>query len=824
MQAIQQHSEKRCLASYSKTFSRLANEETIIVLLSGEYLDVRDSTRLAMASRSISDTIRRCAMISKLTIKLPSKRSHECESDYAASSYVANRILSAAKTFARVERLEVSGSHSCNAYFDLTKPCQIREWCVGIHSEEAQNDIRASNMEVAKRFFQSLKSIQIEDVRKGFDDNLLAWMISLTRHDNSDLMQQQDCLEELSLIHCPCVHLDTPDNQAICKSLIFPNSLRSVRLDGCGIPSIGAIAHHFLDKCPRLSHLSILRTPAFLQWLKEGPLVFSRGLLSLAVVQNMLRSTLMLQEGFSKHSRSMKWFFSLLNVMENAQKEMNNLMNQIQRHLRVESNPPCFTLDGVKDALNRDKESHSAEKLMPKGINILQTAYCRICVTVIKYICETEYQLKNLYEEMVAKVLLTSSVISETDFVQFLNLFLKSPRGKISSIAAFFSERSDIFCGSSSRFRQLLSIYVRGGFGPLLFWQEIFPTPFNSLSLNRALVSSLRVSSPSSKIQDKIDCQEATVALTNIAFCAEGGSGCVPESQLLLSTAAVLPTCSAGTLEYLLRLGTNPNNRWGDANWFTPLMGAAQSGSSAKTLLLLEHGCDPQLECHNGSTALHFAIPSTSKYSSRTVRLLGMALGSKYISSYREGETGYTVLHRTALEAERLSVFKAVLSFKGIKDIVNVRCRWNGQSALQFACVESPDAHARVRMLLAAGASVDLRDKNGDTALLFCCRYFWLLNRNALVLRVLLEYGADRDARSRSTHETDKGERSTLSKSALDLLLHGNQKFDDHDKLFIFDVRKRATKLLTEYESPAMYTKRRRLGASPKARTKARFR
>lgn len=320
------------------------------------------------------------------------------------------------------------------------------------------------------------------------------------------------------------------------------------------------------------------------------------------------------------------------------------------------------------------------------------------------------------------------------------------------------------------------------------------------------------------------------MALMNVAVAAPGGGGSGPECQLLLSTAAVLDGCRPDTLGGLLRGGGScPNGRWGDMNWFTPLMGAAQAGNPAKAAQLLRHGSDPRRECHNGSTAMHFAIASTSHSAARTIRVLASALGPEYVEAYRERETGFTLLHRAALEAETLSVFKAVVGLPGMASAVDTRSRRFGHTALQFACVESSDAPVRVRLLLAAGASVNRRDDvHGDTALLFACRHYERLNRSAAVLRVLLDYGADRDLRSRGKDGeggatalaylqlggVHKGLRSGLSQ----LTTEGS----GADPEFLVAVRRSATKLLVEYESPAMAAARRRRGASPRRRKRSR--
>ena len=186
-------------------------------------------------------------------------------------------------------------------------------------------------------------------------------------------------------------------------------------------------------------------------------------------------------------------------------------------------------------------------------------------------------------------------------------------------------------------------------------------------------------------------------------------------------------------------------------------------------------------------------------------------------------------MHRAALEAETLSVFKAVVGLPGMASAVDTRSRRFGHTALQFACVESSDAPVRVRLLLAAGASVNRRDDvHGDTALLFACRHYERLNRSAAVLRVLLDYGADRDLRSRGKDGeggatalaylqlggVHKGLRSGLSQ----LTTEGS----GADPEFLVAVRRSATKLLVEYESPAMAAARRRRGASPRRRKRSR--
>ena len=172
--------------------------------------------------------------------------------------------------------------------------------------------------------------------------------------------------------------------------------------------------------------------------------------------------------------------------------------------------------------------------------------------------------------------------------------------------------------------------------------------------------------------------------------------------------------------------------RWGDYNWFTPLFGACQSSSLAKVKILLDR-CQQSNNsfakgaCHNGMSAIHFALASQHPTAASIVTCLSAHLDHRYLSEYREEKTGYTLLHRAAQEAS-LSSFRRVLSSFNVPP--NVRGSLDGKTALHVAISPEVDRGSTemtlvVKMLLRYGVDCELRESiYGDTALLHAVRVF----------------------------------------------------------------------------------------------------
>jgi len=88
-------------------------------------------------------------------------------------------------------------------------------------------------------------------------------------------------------------------------------------------------------------------------------------------------------------------------------------------------------------------------------------------------------------------------------------------------------------------------------------------------------------------------------------------------------------------------------NLFGFSFWsFASRLGTLNRCSLPQVRLLLDKGADPFAVCHNGQSAIHFAMASQKTDAPRVVELLMHELGAEYVTHYREPITGYTLLHR----------------------------------------------------------------------------------------------------------------------------------------------------------------------------------
>lgn len=257
--------------------------------------------------------------------------------------------------------------------------------------------------------------------------------------------------------------------------------------------------------------------------------------------------------------------------------------------------------------------------------------------------------------------------------------------------------------------------------------------------------------------------------------------------------------------------------RWGDYNWFTPLFGACQSSSLAKVKILLDR-CQQSNNsfakgaCHNGMSAIHFALASQHPTAASIVTCLSAHLDHRYLSEYREEKTGYTLLHRAAQEAS-LSSFRRVLSSFNVPP--NVRGSLDGKTALHVAISPEVDRGSTemtlvVKMLLRYGVDCELRESiYGDTALLHAVRVFadggaWSCKVEEVsssvrsgqphgMLASLLDHGADREVVS---------------------LVDGSTALDLVKKISNERIRRKGWKVLQEYESMKEYQRKKRGGST----------
>ena len=295
--------------------------------------------------------------------------------------------------------------------------------------------------------------------------------------------------------------------------------------------------------------------------------------------------------------------------------------------------------------------------------------------------------------------------------------------------------------------------------------------------------------------------------------------GMVTEMQLLSCTACACPHSPIEVLQEILTMGgaDSANHKWGNYNFYTTLMGAAQSSAQKKVNLLLKCNANAYSSCHNGQTALHFAMASQINSASRVVVSLITALGANYAIKYREPNTNYTLLHRAAQESS-LATFRKIVRI-GID--VNVCGIQDGRTALH--CVIDPlvdhgganEMTTMLHLLLSAGADVELKEYTfGDSALLHAIRTFgnggtWDPNQTGFedisssirngqpkgIVKCLLDFGADRTVVSKEQETAISLCKNKLPKTLK--VLHNERNIAFKSNANHRDV----IKLLKEYES-----------------------
>jgi ankyrin repeat protein len=184
-------------------------------------------------------------------------------------------------------------------------------------------------------------------------------------------------------------------------------------------------------------------------------------------------------------------------------------------------------------------------------------------------------------------------------------------------------------------------------------------------------------------------------------------------------------------IQRLLDAGVDPNIV--DATGETPLMVAARNGQPSALGVLLGHGArvdarDPEFE----QTALMIAVRENH---SAAVELL-LSSGAAVNAQTRKGPTPKFVppCKGTGCGSEGVGINRGGLPDRGRRADAK-----GGMTPLLYAARDGRVAAAR--MLVAAGADIEMADANGIRPLLMA-----VLNNNLLVARILLDHGADVNA------------------------------------------------------------------------------
>jgi ankyrin repeat protein len=220
--------------------------------------------------------------------------------------------------------------------------------------------------------------------------------------------------------------------------------------------------------------------------------------------------------------------------------------------------------------------------------------------------------------------------------------------------------------------------------------------------------------------------------------------------RLALMGMALTALCPAGEvspfylpirnndLTALRQLIRDPGPTARDARGNSPLMYAAALGSLDSMRLLLDAGADPNVANNFDATPLMWCAGDAAK-----VRLL-LSKGAKADARSKLGRTPLLIAayNDGAIEAARLLLEKGA--------DVNARDK-SGTSVLELAAAANNIELARI--LIAKGANVNNADELGFTPLLDAAGNG---DRNAAMVKLLIEHGAHVDAKSGDTIETVK--------------------------------------------------------------------
>ncbi|XP_014668471.1 PREDICTED: KN motif and ankyrin repeat domain-containing protein 1-like [Priapulus caudatus] len=113
---------------------------------------------------------------------------------------------------------------------------------------------------------------------------------------------------------------------------------------------------------------------------------------------------------------------------------------------------------------------------------------------------------------------------------------------------------------------------------------------------------------------------------------------------------------------------------------------------------------------NNGNTALHYSV------SHGNFDIVSLLLDSKVCDVNRQNKAGYTAIMLASLAVIKNEAHRSVIQRLFSLGDVNIRASQHGQTALMLAV-----SHGRldlVRMLLEAGAEVNIKDVDGSTALM----------------------------------------------------------------------------------------------------------
>ncbi|TAL36867.1 MAG: ankyrin repeat domain-containing protein [Alphaproteobacteria bacterium] len=210
-----------------------------------------------------------------------------------------------------------------------------------------------------------------------------------------------------------------------------------------------------------------------------------------------------------------------------------------------------------------------------------------------------------------------------------------------------------------------------------------------------------------------------------VRYLAEENGDPIPPLDDALFEAA--KTGDEATLRARLAAGVPPDHPFGDNDRMTPLMYAVYGGFHGCMRLLLEAGADVHLmEGKDGGVPLRVAIQKQDREAVKMLLAFDADPGFKCVRA-RPDHTAYGEAVTDVWLAQQGDPEIAAMVTEAYKKF----------RVVEMAHEEAPDL-AEMRRLLEEGAPVNIKNDNGQTALMYAC-----IRRNVETVRLLLEFSAD---------------------------------------------------------------------------------
>ena len=242
------------------------------------------------------------------------------------------------------------------------------------------------------------------------------------------------------------------------------------------------------------------------------------------------------------------------------------------------------------------------------------------------------------------------------------------------------------------------------------------------------------------------DCKDVRVSALLNGTYEEGGDGSNGLQMMAKGMDLMQATekCDHGAAEALLKLGADPNEAYGGdlrhgsfaLQGKTPLAAASMLQDLKLVNLLMEHGADPKLKDASGSIPAMYCF--MSNYDEKKTIEIIKAMAEKGLNVNTEADDkGNTLLNVTCQDGYSPKLVSQLIRLKADTNIADNE----GIVPLMRICAQDRSETEDIQVtLLEAGADVSMKNKNGNTALMFAAQNR-NLSRAKTLADMLFEFG-----------------------------------------------------------------------------------